>query len=66
MLLLNRAQRAMLVDKVPDIANVAAGALLFGEFLGGQRFSFLLAVSGAMIWAALMGWSLFLARQRRP
>ena len=32
MLLLNRAQREMLVDKLPDVANLAIGALSFGQF----------------------------------
>lgn len=33
MLLLNQARRAMLVDKMPDVANLAIGALSFGQFL---------------------------------
>lgn len=61
MLLLNRAQRAMLVDKVPDIANVAAGALLFGQFLGERPFSPPIALFGVAIWLVLIGWSVALA-----
>jgi len=61
MLLLNRAQRAMLVDLVPDIANVAAGALLFGQVLGERPFSPAIALFGVAIWLVLIGWSVALA-----
>ena len=46
MLRLNRAQRAVLVDKVPDVANLAIGALSFGQFLGERPFSFMRALCG--------------------
>jgi hypothetical protein len=58
-------QRHVLVDKVPDVANIAVGALVFGQVLGEQRFSFVVAVLGASTWAGLLAWSLFLARRRR-
>ena len=44
MLELSPEQRRVLVDKVPDVANVAVGALVFGQYLGGRRFSLLIAV----------------------
>lgn len=51
----------MPVDKVPDIANVAAGALLFGQFLGERPFSPATALFGVVIWLVLIGWSVALA-----
>lgn len=61
MLELTRAQRAVLVDKLPDVANVAAGALFFGQFLGDHAFSLWLALLGVALWAALLGWAIVLA-----
>jgi hypothetical protein len=64
MLRFSEEQRRMLADKVPDVANVAAGAMVFGQFLEGQRFSWLMATFGLAIWLVLVAWSLFLARER--
>ena len=50
-----------MVDKLPDVANVAAGALFFGQFLGDRSFSPWLAVLGVVLWAVLTGWAIFLA-----
>lgn len=65
MIRFSEGQRNVLVDKVPDVANVAAGALVFGQFLGGQGFSLRMAAFGAVIWVVLVSWSLFLTRERR-
>ena len=43
MLVLKGKQRAMLLDKVPDIANLAIGALVFGQFLSDSMHSVELA-----------------------
>ena len=47
MLRLNDAQRNILADKVFDAANVAAGALIFRQFLNDQPFSVLIALVGS-------------------
>ena len=60
MLELNRHQRAVLADKLPDIANVAAGALVFGQLLGERTFSFWLAAGGLALWAFLLACSVVL------
>jgi len=64
MLTFKRTQLTLLADKLSDVANLAAGALIFGQFLGEQPFSPLLALLGVGIWviitacaAALAGWS---------
>ena len=63
MLELNRHQRHVLVDKLPDVANVAAGALVFGQFLGNTTFSPRLAALGVTLWALLFAGSVILARR---
>lgn len=54
MLLLNRRQRTLLADKLIDVSNVAAGALIFGQFLGDRPFSLWLAISGSAVWLFLI------------
>lgn len=60
MLVLKRAQRAMFADKLPDAANLAMGALVFGQFLG-DGFSSRIAVLGLALWAFFMGWAAVMA-----
>lgn len=64
-LVLTTEQRGMLVDKLPDGANLALGALVFGQFLGDGPFSLDVAALGVAAWASLLCWGLFLARRRR-
>lgn len=44
----------MFADKLPDTANLALGAPVFGQFLG-QGFSPVVAVVGIMLWVFFMG-----------
>ena len=64
MLLLDQGQRELLADKLPDAANLAVGALFFGQFLSDRPFSIGLAFAGIGAWAALVVWGLVLARRR--
>jgi hypothetical protein len=64
MLLFSRAQRAVLVEKVPDVANLAIGALSFGQFLGERPFSFGLAIFGVGMWVILIALTLVLASEK--
>jgi hypothetical protein len=61
MLRWTRSQRAMFADKLPDAANLALGALVFGQFLGAD-FSPLLAAAGGIVWVFFMGWAAHFAR----
>jgi hypothetical protein len=63
MLLFDDGQRALLADKLPDAANLAAGALFFGQFLSDRPFSLGMAIAGIASWAALVSWGLVLARR---
>jgi hypothetical protein len=62
MIRLRKRQRAMLVEKIPDLANLAAAGLIFGQFVSGQQFSLAIAVAGVVTWAGMIGWTLIIAR----
>ena len=53
----------MLVDKLPDVANLAIGALSFGQFLGDRPFSFMRALCGVGMWMILMAWTIVLGNE---
>ena len=65
MLRLRSRQRRVLIDKMPDVANVAAASMFFGQFLSGQPFSLRLAAGGMAAWAALWIFTLVLAEDER-
>jgi hypothetical protein len=56
----------MLVDKVPDMANLAVAALFFGQFLDNRAFSAALALFGIGIWMFLIGCAYVLAEGNQP
>ncbi|MBI2185735.1 MAG: hypothetical protein HYU37_01285 [Acidobacteria bacterium] len=60
------AQRRVLVAHLPELANVAAGSLLFGQFLTERPYSLLLALVGVVVWTILIGWVFVLAAGERP
>lgn len=55
MLRLKPAQRRVLVAHLPELANVGAGSLLFGQFLSERPYSIALAVLGVVAWWILIG-----------
>ena len=61
MLRLKPVQRRVLVTHLPELANVAAGSLLFGQFLSERSYPLLLAFVGVAAWAILIGWVFVLA-----
>lgn len=60
MLVLKRAQRAMFADKLPDLANLAVAAPVFGQAFSA-RFSPSVAVLGVALWVVLIGWAAILS-----
>jgi len=54
MLKLNQRQRALVADKLFDVGNLAAGALVFSQFLGERP------VSPALVGAGIVTWIVFL------
>jgi hypothetical protein len=61
MLRLKPRQWDVLIEKVPDIANLAAGAMFFGQFLTDRPFSAMLALAGVAAWTALWAFTLVLS-----
>ena len=61
---LNREQRRTLADKLPDMANVAVGALVFGQFLSDRPFSPIAAIDGGVLWILVIATVVMLGRRR--
>ena len=66
MLELNDAQRAVLTDKLADVANLGVGALFFGQFLGERAFSLVLGLLGFCMWLLLTAFAIALAGGKQP
>ena len=54
MLRLTARQRTMLIEKVPDVANLTLASTFFGQFLSERPFSAALALGGVGVWTALV------------
>jgi hypothetical protein len=61
MLRLKPRQRAITVEKLPDLANIAAGFFVFGQFVGDEPTSFWLVVAGLGIGVTIAGITLLIA-----
>jgi len=61
MLRLGERQREVLIEKWPDLANLAMGGLVFGQFLSDEPFSLSVAIGGFAIWIVVMLFVLTLA-----
>ena len=64
MLDLTPEQRQLLSDKLPDAANVALGALVFGPLLGSGSFSIVRIAAGSVIWVLVFGFCLLIGRRQ--
>jgi hypothetical protein len=65
MVRLEPGQRAALSDTVRDLANLAAAALVLGQFVGERPFSLPLMLMGTAAWIVLVVFGLILERSRR-
>lgn len=65
MLDLTPEQRQLLFDKLPDAANVALGALVFGPVLDSGSFSIAKIAAGAAIWLLVFGFCLLVGRRKQ-
>jgi len=61
MVRLKPGQRRLLVAHIPPLANLAAGSLLFGQFLSGRPYSMMVALFGIGTWFVLFGVAFYLA-----
>lgn len=58
-------QRSILMDKLPDLANLAVAGLVFGQFVGGGRFSIHIGFVGVVIWIAVIALALWFAGEEQ-
>ena len=65
MLRLTKERRAILAEKFGDLANLAVGALVFGQAIGQEVFSPWVAVVGMAIWLVFTGLTYALAGEGR-
>ena len=65
MLRLSDPQRAVLVQVIPAVANLALGAMVFGQFIRQQAFSAALALAGAGLWLVFVGFTVLIAGGKR-
>ena len=61
MLRLTPQQRAVIVEKLPDLANLVAGVLVLGQFVGEEPASGWRMIVGIAIWAGIAGVTLLIA-----
>lgn len=66
MLRLTAGRRTLLADKVSDVANVAAGAMVFGPFLSDRPFSIPQMLLGGTIWIFLVGCAVAIREGKEP
>ncbi len=57
-------QRAVLGEKILDLANFAAAALVFSQFVGQQRVAWLVIVAGMAAWIGLASMAVWLMGER--
>ena len=62
----NQQQRRLLAETLRDVANIAAGAMVFGQFLSGRTFSPGLALLGLASWIVLIVFALSVAGRSAP
>jgi hypothetical protein len=62
MLVLDRGQRDLLSQKLADIANLAAGALVFSQFLSTQQFSPRRIAWGLLLWSVVTACALWVRK----
>ncbi len=60
--LVNPKQKEVLAEKLMDIANFSAGALLIGQIIA-KEFSLAWTIAGGVIWIAFYSISLWLLRE---
>jgi hypothetical protein len=64
MVRLTKRRRTLFGEKFLDLANYAAAALVFGEFVGAQPVSWIIIVAGLATWLVLATMSFLLTGDR--
>ena len=68
MLRLTKRQQELAADKLADLANLAAAALVFGQAIGGAVLNWLsaaMAFAGVALWLLLMLLALGVAKEAK-
>jgi len=60
MVRLTKRQRGALGGTLRELANYAAAALVFGQFVGQQLFSWRVLLTGGALWLVLVSYALVL------
>jgi len=66
MLRLKSGQRRVLIDRLPELANLIVGSLFFGQFLTDRPFSWRLAVSSIALWIVFVAFTFALVAWEEP
>jgi len=61
MLRLKPRRRTVLSEAFRELANLAAGAMVLGQFVGQQPLSFGVLLAGVAMWVTLVGLALLYA-----
>jgi hypothetical protein len=61
MLRLKTRQREIIVEKLPDLANIVAGVFVIGQFVGDEPASIWLIGAGLAMWISLAVLTLVIA-----
>lgn len=61
MLRLKPKRRTVLSETFRELANLAAGAMVLGQFVGQQPLSFGVLLAGVAMWVMLVGLALLYA-----
>jgi hypothetical protein len=64
MLRLTKRRRAVLTEKVPDLANLVAAAIVIGFALGESNVSWLALTAARGLWAGVLGFALWIAEDK--
>jgi hypothetical protein len=59
---LTGGQRGRVAEKLMELGNIAAGALLFGQAISGFPFNFTLAVLDNLLLGLAYGWALVIMK----
>jgi hypothetical protein len=65
MLRFNERQRTVLAEKLFDLGNLAAGALVFGQFIGEKTVSLRVIGVGLAAWVSSITLSLVFSREKK-
>lgn len=63
MLKFSEKVRTLLAEMLFDFANIGAGALIFGQALGGVGYSAALAALGLVVWVGLVALGVILVER---